>query len=278
MKKLHYRINHRFHTIALIVATLALLLAPLVAWADDFAQLKGYWQCQEDGVAATIEFKSRQQLLYNGQALNYQLAPGAIQVQEDDGLANYLFTLEGDFLLILSQDGSVTQCQKAKKPKQANTKQKSGKAESQKNQAQLQYKNWPPPYVRPQGRIDEDNPGVQALLYKFAGRWDHATSNTLTNLFLKPDGTYEEVYESGYSGVFKDQGGYQTGNWGATGAQQRRGHWKVVGGLRQGKLYLVDQNGRENVCHYQVHIKGGEVFWGEYFFNNHLYSVEYIYR
>ena len=32
----------------------------------------------------------------------------------------------------------------------------------------------------------------QALLYKFAGRWDHVTRNTLTNQFLKPGGTYEE--------------------------------------------------------------------------------------
>jgi hypothetical protein len=132
--------------------------------------------------------------------------------------------------------------------------------------------------VRPQGRIDEYNPGAQALLYKFAGRWDHVTSNTLTNLFLKPDGTYEEAYEGGYSGVFKDEGGYQTGNWGATGAQQARGRWKVVGDLRQGKLYLVDQSGRESVITYQVHIKGGEVFWGEYFFNGKLYSAEYVYR
>ena len=63
MKKLNPRINCRFHTI--ILATLVLLLAPLIAWTDDFAQLKGCWQCQEDGVAATIEFKSRRQLLYN---------------------------------------------------------------------------------------------------------------------------------------------------------------------------------------------------------------------
>lgn len=278
MKKLQYGVNHRLHTMALIIAIAALLLSPPASRADDYAQLKGYWQCQEDGVSSTLEFKSRQQLLYNGQAANYQLGPGVIQVQEEHGLANYFFQREGDFLLILSPDGSVTQCQKAQKPKQAGTTKKSGQAASQASQAQLQNQNWPPPYVRPQGRIDENNPGLQALLYKFAGRWDHVTSNTLTNLFLKPDGTYEFAYEAGYSGVFKDQGGYQTGNWGATGAQQARGRWKVTGGLRQGQLQLVDLNGRENEYAYQVHIKGGEVYWGEYFFNNQLYSVKYIYR
>jgi hypothetical protein len=145
-------------------------------------------------------------------------------------------------------------------------------------QTQSSDNGWPPAYARPQGNVPEDNPGAQALLYKFAGRWDHVTTNTLTNLFLKPDGTYEEAYESGYSGQFADQGGYQTGHWGAAGEQQSRGRWKVVGGLRQGKLYLVDQNGRQNVYEYQVHIERGEVFWGEYFFNGKLYSVKYIYR
>ena len=278
MKKRHKKVDSRFHLIALTANTFALLFMLSVAQADQYSQLKGYWQCQEDGQQATLEFMSRQQLLYNGQPLDYQLSPGAIQVREEYGLVTYIFTLEGDFLVILSPDGSVTQCQKAKKPKQAEIQKQPGKGTSPKTQAQSHDQYWPAPYGRPQSPIDEYNPSAQALLYKFAGRWDHVTSNTLTNLFLKPDGTYEEAYEAGYSGVFKDQGGYQTGNWGATGAQQARGHWKVVGGLREGKLYLVDQGGSEIVYHYQVHIRGGEVFWGEYFFNGKLYSVKYIYR
>ena len=172
-------IYYRVHITALIFATLFLLLISPLARADQFAQLKGYWQCQEEGEPVTLEFMSRQQLLYNGQAVNYRHVPGAIQVQEEYGLVNYL---------------------------------------------------------------------------------------------------YEEAYESGYSGVFNDQGGNQTGNWGATGAQQARGRWKVVGNLRQGKLYLEDQSGRLHVFPYQVHIKGGEVYWSEYFFNGRFYSVKYIYR
>jgi hypothetical protein len=278
MKKIHDRINSGILTIALTLATLAMLITPPLGSAEDYNQLKGYWQCQEDGELVTLEFKSRQQLLYNGEVYSYQLAPGAIQIKEGNSLVNYLLMMEGSALMILSPDGSVMQCQKARKPKPAPTKQKPRKTTQQTRQARSPDKGWPPPYARPQGNIDEDNPGAQALLYKFAGRWDHVTSNTLTNLFLKPDGTYEEAYEAGYSGQFTDQGGYQTGHWGATGEQQARGHWKVVGGLRQGKLYLVDQNGRESVYHYQVHIRGGEVFWGEYFFNGQLYSVKYIYR
>ena len=94
MKNPFYRINYRFHIIALIFATLSLLLISPVARADQFAQLKGYWQCQEEGESVTLEFRSRQQLLYNGQAVNYQHAPGAIQVQEEYGLVNYLYSVK----------------------------------------------------------------------------------------------------------------------------------------------------------------------------------------
>ena len=279
MKTLCDRINSRVHTIAFTITTFALLLTPpSLASADVYAQLEGYWQCQEDGEQVAIEFKSRQQLLYNGDAYTYQLAPGTIQVREGNNLVNYLFMMERGALMVMSPDGSVMHCQKTRKPKAAQAEQKPRKSAPQNRQAKSPDQGWPPIYARPQGNIDEDNPGAQALMYKFAGRWDHVTSNTLTNLFLKPDGTYEDAYEAGYSGVFKDQGGYQTGNWGATGAHQARGRWKVVGGLRQGKLYLVDQSGRESVITYQVHIKGGEVFWGEYFFNGKFYSVKYIYR
>lgn len=278
MKKRHDGTNSTVHTIALTIATLVLLLRPPVAWTDDYTQLEGCWQCQENGVPVTLEFKSRRQLLYNDEAYKYQLAPGTIRVQEEYGLVDYFFMLEGGTLMVMSPDGSVMHCQKAKKTKPAKAKSETGKPAPQTRQAQSSDQGWPPVYSRPQGSVDEHNPGAQALLYKFAGRWDHVTSNTLTNLFLKPDGTYEETYESGYSGQFTDQGGYQTGHWGATGAQQARGHWKVVGGLRQGKLYLVDHNGRESVYQYQVHTQRGEVFWGEYFFNGKLYSVNYIYR
>ncbi len=278
MKKPCGGFNLNFKTKTLTIAILALLLAAPISSAEVYTQLKGYWQCQEDGERLTLEFKSRQQLLYNGQAYRYQLGPGIMQVLEAGSPVNYFYTLEGGVLTVFSPDGSITQCRKAKKPNVAGTGKKSGKSEKQGRQTHTTDQGWPPPYIRPQGNIDEHNPGSQALLYKFAGRWDNVTTNTLTNLYLKPDGTFEEAYEAGYSGQFTDQGGYQTGHWGATGAQQARGHWRAAGGLRKGNLYLVDQNGRESVIQYQVHIQDGEVYWGEYFFNGQLYSVKYIYR
>jgi hypothetical protein len=278
MKKLYNGINSGVRTITLTSATLALLLNAPIASAEGYTQLKGYWQCQEDGGQLSLEFKSRQQLLYNGQAYNYTLGPGVMQVREGNSLVNYFFMLERGILTVFSPDGSVMQCRKTRKPKVVGTKQKPGKSTKQGQQALSTDLGWPPRYARPQDNVDEYNPGAQALLYKFAGRWDNVTTNTLTNLYLKPDGTFEEAYEADYSGQFTDQGGYQTGRWGATGGQQARGHWKVVGGLRKGKLYLVDRNGQERVIPYQIHIRGGEVYWGEYFFNSQLYSVKYIYR
>jgi hypothetical protein len=278
MKKSHGSISVTAYVLLLAISMLVLVFIQPLALADDYAQLKGCWQCQIDGESIALEFESRQKLLYNGEAYNYQLTPGVIQVQEGYDLENYFFKIEGGILFVQSPDGSIMQCKRTKKPQQAKTKGKPTTPPTQAYRTQPADRGWPPPYVRPQGTINEQNPSAQALLYKFSGQWANVTSNTLTNLLLKPDGTYKEAYEAGYSGVFKDQGGHQTGHWGATGAQQRRGHWKVAGSLRQGKLFLVDQNGSENVYTYQVHIRKGEVFWGEYFFNGRLYSVEYIYR
>ena len=261
--------KHQPLALRLIVSILAFMFISSAVWADEFVRLKGFWECTEEDARATLEFTSKQNLIYNGTAYTYQLAPGVFQVQDETGVANYFYTIEDGVLLIMSMDGSVSQCRKGKKPKEeAAAKKPSGAPSPSANGP------WPPPYVRPQPPFDEVNPSPELLLYKFAGRWDHVTRNTLTNLYLKPDGSYEEAYESGYSGTLANQGG----SWGATGAEQERGYWKVVGGLRSGKLILRDQNGNETVYPYQVHIQNGEVYWGEYFFNNRLYSVKYIYR
>jgi hypothetical protein len=89
MKKSLGEIYLRIRITALSIATFVFLLTPPLAFADDYAQLEGCWQCQEDGESVTLEFKSRQQLLYNGEAYNYRLAPGVIQVQEGNNLVSY---------------------------------------------------------------------------------------------------------------------------------------------------------------------------------------------
>ncbi|MGD8893174.1 MAG: hypothetical protein PVF94_09105 [Desulfobacterales bacterium] len=137
---------------------------------------------------------------------------------------------------------------------------------------------WPPPYQRPPGRSTWEDSSPEKLLYKFAGRWDSATSNTLHNIYLKPDGSFEDSYEAGYSGQFVDQGGFQTGNWGAAGNEQAGGRWTIQGTLRQGTITLIHRNGKRTNYRYQVHCRGSECYGSEYFFNGKLYSVKYIYR
>ena len=68
---------------------------------------------------------------------------------------------------------TMTYCQKAKKP--------SVQAQ-QPAQPQTTLQGWPPPYQRPAGRITWEDSSLEKLLYKFAGRWDSATSNTLHNI------------------------------------------------------------------------------------------------
>ncbi|MFN2127662.1 MAG: carboxypeptidase-like regulatory domain-containing protein [Anaerolineales bacterium] len=137
---------------------------------------------------------------------------------------------------------------------------------------------WPPPYEKPTGRVSPDDSSPKNLLYKFAGRWDHVSSNTLHNIYLKPDGSFEDSYEAGYSGQFVDQGGLQTGNWGAANNEQAGGRWTIQGTLRQGTITLIHRNGKRTNYRYQVHCRGSECYGGEYFFNGKLYSVKYIYR
>ena len=137
---------------------------------------------------------------------------------------------------------------------------------------------WPPPYRKPSGRSTWEDSSPEKLLYKFAGRWDHVTSNTLYNIYLKPDGTFEDSYEAGYSGQFVDQGGLQTGNWGATGNEQAGGRWTIQGTLRQGTITLIHGNGKRTNYRYQVYCRGSECYGSDYYFNGKLYRVKYIYR
>jgi hypothetical protein len=142
----------------------------------------------------------------------------------------------------------------------------------------LDVSGWPPPYQRPPGRSTWEDSSPEKLFYKFVGRWDSATSNTLHNIYLKPDGSFEDSYEAGYSGQFTDQGGFQTGNWGATGNEQAGGRWTIRGTLRQGTITLIHGNGKRTNYRYQVHCRGSECYGSEYFFNGKLYSVKYVYR
>lgn len=254
----------------LLTAFFSLFLCMSVpASAEDYALLKGQWQCVEEDVQSTLDFQSEDRLLFNGDPSGYQLMPGAIRLLGDFGPEDYFYQLDGNTLIIVSPDGSVMKCEKAPKNEQENQPSYEARTPASGGLSKLERPNVP---------ATGDESDQASLLYKFAGKWSHYTPNTETHIYLKPDGSYFESYDSSYGGQFYDQGGYQTGTWGAAGTNKGQGRWSVQGTLKQGQISLTDFNGNRSAYQYQVHVKNGTTYWGEYLFNGQLYAVTYIYR
>ena len=260
-----------------LAVTLLLLSSPTTYASGEYNKLLGFWQCHEEGQSATLEFQSKTRLLYNGEPANYQLAPGVIRVQEDYNLVDSYYTVEGKQLLIMSPDGSVTQCQKTVKPPEQT---QASRRVQPVHPVQPNQQTWPQ-YAKPApppGGYTGNESDLASLVWKFAGKWSHYTPHTETHMYLVPDGSYADSYDSSYGGQFFDQGGYQTGNWVGAGSERGKGRWQITGTLKRGKIFVTKQDGSSRELSYQVHIKNGEIYWGEYFFNGELYSVEYIFR
>ncbi|MCK5001931.1 MAG: hypothetical protein KAJ92_05430 [Gammaproteobacteria bacterium] len=251
---------------------------PSTALSSSSASLSGYWNCEEEGARYTLEFKTESQLVYNGQSLNYQLQDNVLLVQEEYGFTPYVFEIKKTGLTFLSPDGSVSRCQKGEAVQASKPTKKPSTAKATTDvQTLVPGRNWPA-YVRPSGNVSWESSDPQALLYKFSGRWDNYSGSTLSNIYLKPEGSFSDSSETSYSGSFSDQAGYQTGAWGTVGQSQGGGYWSIKGTLSRGVITLVRSNGQHKVINYQVHVKNGEYYGGEYFFNGALHSVNYIYR
>lgn len=265
------RASGLFKAFCTLYLAMALALPPSQVGnaAEGYALLNGFWRCQEEGGQSTLEFRSKTELIYNGQSASYQLLPNAFNVMEASGPVSYYYEYLEGTLVIFSPDGSMTYCRKAGKPPVQ---------EQQPAPPRTTAQGWPPPYQRPAGRSTWEDSSLDKLLYKFAGRWDSATGNSLHNIYLKPDGSFEDAYEAGYSGQFADQGGFQTGNWGVNSSENAGGRWTIQGTLRQGIIKLIYGNGNSVTYRYQVHCRGSECYGSEYFFNGKLYTVKYIYR
>ena len=267
-----------FSGLTIFISVFLLLIASPPTYASgEYNQLLGFWQCQEEGQSSTLEFQSKTRLLYNGEPANYHLAPGVIRVQEDYNLVDYYYTVEGKQLMIMSPDGSVTQCQKTVKPRKQTQASRQGQTV---HPAQPRQQTWPR-YAKPApppGGYTGNESDLATLVWKFAGKWSHYTPHTETHMVLAPDGSYSDSYDSSYGGQFVDQGGFQTGHWVGAGSDRGKGRWQISGTLKRGKIFVTKQDGRTIELNYQVHIKGGEIYWGEYFFNGDLYAVDYIFR
>mgnify|MGYP001827397471 FL=1 len=108
---------------------------------------------------------------------------------------------------------------------------------------------------------------TSGLAMHFSGRWASFTTNTSTWMQFYPDGTYDEQYESSYSGELSEGG-----NWGAYGGEKAKGRWTVQGNRDQGRITVRLANGNEVYYDYRVHEERGEKYYSEYWFNGKLYS------
>jgi hypothetical protein len=265
-------------TLILAVATAIVLTGLAVpATAQDAARLQGTWECVTDGTTSVLEFRSSTELSYDGLTMTYEVVDDAILVGDGYDVIPYAYGFEGDTLVILSPDGSVMWCEESARSAPSQAVPGPGSVTATGRPGMLvPGPDWPV-YGPPTEPVSEDAPSPQALLYKFAGRWDHVTTNTSTSVYLHPDGAYERSDEASYSGDF-EEGGSQSGGWGAAGAEQDRGQWMIEGSLTEGTLTLVDPNGDRFAVPYQVHVEDGETYWGEYLFDGELYQVTYVYR
>lgn len=265
-------------TIFKLVLTTLLLLTNQRAAADQ--SLLGHWDCQHGNQRHSLQFVSANQLKLDGEVSSYMLMFNALVVEEDGSMVSYPIKLQGDHLKITNPDTSITQCNRGLGESKNPTAAQSARPSRQSHPIQKANQSWPP-YVEPgppPGGYTGEETGLEYLVWKFAGRWDHAGTNTLTNLYFKPDGSYEDAYEAGFGGQMQDQYGYQTGNWGAAGSEQGSGRWRPEGTLHEGKIFITTRDGSQTALNYKIQYRHGKYYPGEYYFNGKLYSVNYIYR
>lgn len=72
----------------------------------------GRWRCQAPDGPALLEVLSNTELSYNGQRTSFQLGQGVLRVQEDWGMAEYRYRIQGDEMTVTNPDRSVTQCRR----------------------------------------------------------------------------------------------------------------------------------------------------------------------
>jgi hypothetical protein len=86
--------------------------------SDPAQDLLGSWQCVTANGIIPIIFQSQNQLLFNGESAQYLLVPGAIRVQENNGLVDYPYKLEDARLSIGLSDGRVIRCARGESSQQ----------------------------------------------------------------------------------------------------------------------------------------------------------------
>ena len=106
--------DYRRPTVLLIaVVLLSWFLFSSFAKAEYVASVSGLlgrWKCQSYGETIPLIFESESRMVFDGEAANYALVPGAIRVEEDYGFVDYGYALEGETLLLSFPGGMILQC------------------------------------------------------------------------------------------------------------------------------------------------------------------------
>ena len=112
---------------------------------------------------------------------------------------------------------------------------------------------------------------IPEIAHYFEGKWTTFSTNTTTSIYLYANGLYSENYEATYSGNFEN-GGTNTGNWGASNQSSDQGKWTIKGTKDHGQIIVTLNNGNQVLYNYQVHSENGQTFYSEYWINGSLYS------
>ncbi len=115
---------------ASIILSLVLSLGVLSAHAASSESLLGSWRCQFMGESLSLVFQSESVLVFDGEPARYVLADGVIRVEEDYGVVDYPYTLQGDSLLLQLEEGIPLQCEREGAGSGSRTASGAGKAES----------------------------------------------------------------------------------------------------------------------------------------------------
>ena len=114
--------------------------------------------------------------------------------------------------------------------------------------------------------------GSAKLARIFVGRWANYSGGsgggTLRNYTFRANGTFSDDRETSYNINTPDS------NIGAFGKGGNRARWKVHGGERRGRILLFFPNGNRGHIDYKVHVRRGQTYWREYFFNGRLFRKQ----
>jgi len=186
--------------------------------------LSGSWQCNGNDGRHSLSFQNDTTLLYDNEPSAYMVMGNVLMVQDDYGVSNYNYQLQGKQLQIQFPDGSLLTCQRGSAPAQpgrATTATPSG------------------------GGVD-----TATLQAQIAGTWWGYSGSTERKIGLCADGRYMDFTESAYSGHGYDSGGNETMGWGAASQGGNQGRWTIQGNYQQGIISVQTYNGGSFTLHY----------------------------